>query len=302
MSVEWPAALPLPQFGLRYNVTDPQMRTLMASGRTISRRRFSDVPTEFSARWILRQSEAEIFEQFYQNDAVDGSEWVEMPLVTAQGEGVHYVRFRGAYQYRRVGAGLWEYTANLQMYLRPGSPEWPPGVSGSFEPPENWPPETTETIKSGFWEIRQSSNSAWEEVPPSLEGGLYFGGFQASQVTANAASNISIISIGDWFKMLPPQDIYIIVSAERNRAVNPSTSDSAHPSFVKGTSLSSQLEPPTFGTGNSFWGPMSVDGVYNFYGKATISSANTEPISITLSVSQGITKFSIVAVGVEIPA
>lgn len=122
----WPAGLPLPQFGLRYNVADPQMRTLMASGRTISRRRFSDVPTEFSARWILRQSEAEIFEQFYQNKAVDGSEWIGMPLVTAQGEGIHYVRFRGAYRYRRVGPGLWEFSANMQMYLRPGSQLWPP--------------------------------------------------------------------------------------------------------------------------------------------------------------------------------
>lgn len=118
MSVAWPSTLPLPQFGLRYNVADPQMRTLMASGRTISRRRFSDVPTEFPARWILRQSEAEIFEQFYQNDAVDGSEWIEMPLVSPRGEGVFFVRFRGVYRYRRVGADLWEYSANLQMYSR----------------------------------------------------------------------------------------------------------------------------------------------------------------------------------------
>lgn len=172
MSVEWPASLPLPQFGLRYNVADPQMRAQMASGRTISRRRFSDVPTEFSARWILRQSEAEIFEQFYQNDAVDGSEWIEMPLVTAQGEGVHYVRFRGAYQYRRVGADLWEYSANLQMYLRPGSPEWPPGAGGGPGPdpePIIWGPMSQFLIDGSYSvgdvdDIHHAGGSSWLAV------------------------------------------------------------------------------------------------------------------------------------------
>lgn len=128
MSVEWPASLPLPQFGLRYNLADPQMRTLMASGRTISRRKFSYVPTEFSARWMLSTAEASVFEQFYQDDAVDGTEWIEMPLVTPQGEEAQFVRFRGAYSYRRVGSDLWEYSANLQMGI-------PADSGGGGEPP-----------------------------------------------------------------------------------------------------------------------------------------------------------------------
>lgn len=180
MSVAWPAALPMPQFGLRYNVVDPQRRTQMASGRDMVRRRFSDVPTEFSARWMLSGAEAELFEQFYQDDLVDGSEWIEMPLVTAQGEGVHFVRFRGAYRYRRVGDDLWEYSAELQMYLRADSGIDPPGL---FPAPPSWVPNNAINItynKSGYF-------SPWQIV------GLGIGGNASCQAGSTATSCIPYI-------------------------------------------------------------------------------------------------------------
>lgn len=200
MSVEWPAILPLPQFGLRYNVADPQMRTLMASGRTISRRRFSDVPTEFSARWILTQSQAEIFEQFYQNDAVDGTEWIEMPLVTAQGEAVNYVRFRGAYRYRRVGPGLWEYSADLQMYLRPGSAVTPPGTGG-VPVPLDWlqivgglnSPVTGQTFFSSS--LATDGNGRWIAASGTVSSGRGFKSVDAGESWEFFAGNFSLSTI-----------------------------------------------------------------------------------------------------------
>lgn len=166
MSVAWPAALPMPQFGLRYNVVDPQRRTQMASGRDMVRRRFSDVPTEFPARWMLTAAEAELFEQFYQDDLVDGSEWIEMPLVTAQGEGVHFVRFRGAYSYRRVGDDLWEYSAEMQMYLRPASIEEPPIIGGDPGPGPDPDPDPVWYLRflgNGEFSLRTAANiKGWD--------------------------------------------------------------------------------------------------------------------------------------------
>lgn len=202
MSVAWPAALPMPQFGMRYNVVDPQRRTQMASGRTMVRRRFSDVPTEFSARWVLTEAEAEIFDEFYHAEAVDGTEWIEMPLVTAQGEGVHFVRFRGAYRYRRVGDDLWEYSAELQMYLRPASIEIPPGtVMAPPGVPSN-AQNFTYVDPDGGWVQYAPSGYAYSVAPVSQLGNDYFGGWVFEGETPYGGQ-LGIYSAGSWANSIP---------------------------------------------------------------------------------------------------
>ena len=118
--IYWPEDLPAPQFGIEFNPRDPQIRTQMQSGRTFSRRNFTAVPVDFSARWILTSDQAVEFESFYKSDTEDGTKWFTMPLLFPQGEIDSVVRFEGIYTYKRVGPCMWEYSADMQMYLRPG--------------------------------------------------------------------------------------------------------------------------------------------------------------------------------------
>lgn len=118
--IEWPSDIPLPQFGVQYSANNPKRQTKMISGRTIERQIVTDVPTDFSARWILSTDEAQRFENFYQNDTVDGTEWIYTPLDMPGGRGNHFIKFRGGYTFSRVGQCVWQYTANMRMYMRPG--------------------------------------------------------------------------------------------------------------------------------------------------------------------------------------
>lgn len=225
MSVAWPAALPMPQFGMRYNVADPQMRTLMASGRTISRRRFSDVPTDFQARWILTTAEAIEFDRFYQDDMIDGTEWAKMPLVTAEGQTLNFVRFRGGYSSRKIGPGLWEYTANMQMYLRPASGAAPPV---NIYIPGDAPPGTL---------VFDEPQNYWQ-ILPNLDGYDY--GYNAEQGiwyairTSRSASSNAV-----FFSSLPPYGVlrpaYFVVEIEFIGAdLSQSISNSVRPDAALG--------------------------------------------------------------------
>ena len=143
--IVWPKNIPLPQFGMGYSVDDPQSRVKFLSGRTMVRRRYSDVPTSFSAKWILTTYEAFLFESFYQDTSKNGTEWMLMDLVVPMGRGDHYVRFMGGYSSKRVGPDLWEFGAQMQMYLRPSSPQIPPGNTVGPEPEPSYPYEVGAT-------------------------------------------------------------------------------------------------------------------------------------------------------------
>ena len=117
--IYWPAELPAPQYGIEFKPRDPQLRTQMQNGRTISRRNFTAVPVDFSARWILTSEQSVRFESFYKSDTEDGTLWFKMPLLFPQGEVESVVRFAGIYAYSRVGVCEWSYSCNMEMYLRP---------------------------------------------------------------------------------------------------------------------------------------------------------------------------------------
>lgn len=123
----WPSELPMPRIGTEYKPVDPQLRTPMQSGRTFVRRNFTAVPVNFTASWVIKgDANAALFEDFYRLDLEDGTLWFEMPLLLPQGRGERLVQFQGIYSGpRRLNApgasdGVWEYSANMQMFLRPG--------------------------------------------------------------------------------------------------------------------------------------------------------------------------------------
>lgn len=131
MSISWPESLPCPRFGITYAVADPQLKAPLEDGYSTYRRKLTAVPVDFPASWMLSGAQGVEFESFYREILLDGTLWFSMPLVTVQGNGAQFVRFMGAYSFQRVGSDLWEYSANMQMYLRPGSYALPPLDEGS---------------------------------------------------------------------------------------------------------------------------------------------------------------------------
>ena len=116
--IKWPEHLPALLLGEAQEIVDPQLRTPMQNGRTFVRRNFTAVPVMFPARWIMSDTQAQLFDIFYQHTLKDGTEWFELPNKTPSGYGMRVSQFLGAYSRRQLSTTHWEYSANMQMYLR----------------------------------------------------------------------------------------------------------------------------------------------------------------------------------------
>lgn len=123
--IYWPDDLPAPLIGTEFAPIDPQIRTPMQSGRVFVRRNFTAVPVPFTAQWAMKSNEQAVqFELFYKDTLEDGTLWFNMPLNLPQGRGNQLVQFQGIYTGpKRLNApdgnGVWEYSANMMIFLRP---------------------------------------------------------------------------------------------------------------------------------------------------------------------------------------
>lgn len=124
MTIHWPENLPAPQFGLAYDLANPQINGDLA-GYNLYRRRFTGVPVEFQARWIMDSESGVEFEAFYKETVKDGTLWFAMRLQTPHALRNYYVRFAGPYSFKKITPYKWEYSAVMEMYLRPASYELP---------------------------------------------------------------------------------------------------------------------------------------------------------------------------------
>src|SRR5690606_6317376 len=98
---------------------DPQSSSGL-EGRAEAVSDFGGIPENFPARWILNDEKATELERFYREDLADGVRWFKMPTLLPQGLKNRTVKFQGAYTRKQLRGGepLWEYTANMQLYLR----------------------------------------------------------------------------------------------------------------------------------------------------------------------------------------
>lgn len=122
--MEWPTQLPPMNIGSMYEPVDPQIRTNMQSGRTFVRRNFTGVPENFKATWIFNDEQAAIFEDFYWNVTDAGTKWFNMPVILPQTKITRQVQFQGPFTRRQMNGGTgcnnWEYSADMQHFLRYG--------------------------------------------------------------------------------------------------------------------------------------------------------------------------------------
>ena len=120
-TITWPQTLPLPTVqGYGVQPGEAISRTEMEAGLARQRRRFTDVPTKVSVRWIMRRDQYAIFEGWYRWHAREGASWFAITLLGGLGLLEQEARFTRQISSRLLAGGtLWEITSELEIRERP---------------------------------------------------------------------------------------------------------------------------------------------------------------------------------------
>lgn len=119
--IQFPAELPC---GLRdgygFKPVSPMMDTEMQTGRTRYRRKYSSTPTETTVNWLFNDMEAQLFESWFEEVLISGSQWFECPLKTPQGLKHYKAHFKDIYEGPTLeGISFWKFRAVLVLWERP---------------------------------------------------------------------------------------------------------------------------------------------------------------------------------------
>lgn len=119
--IESPKFLPLPQReGYGFQSVSPIARSDLQSGRARQWRRFTSVPTVATVTWLLNDTEAQLFEGWFEHILLSGSLWFQCPLKTPLGFDYHRARFIDIYDGPNlVGVSHWRFTAKVELFKRP---------------------------------------------------------------------------------------------------------------------------------------------------------------------------------------
>ncbi|WP_324710397.1 hypothetical protein [Pseudomonas citronellolis] len=119
--IEYPEDLPFPQrSGYGFTPVSPLLRSELQSGRARQRRRFTSTPTVGSFTWLLSDTQAVLFEAWFKEVLLDGSQWFECPLKAPMGKKAYVARFMDIYSGPVLfGRSHWQYSANLELRERP---------------------------------------------------------------------------------------------------------------------------------------------------------------------------------------
>jgi hypothetical protein len=120
-TITWPDTLPLPTVQ-GYNVEPGEtiIRTEMDSGLARHRRRFTDVPSKVSVRWIMRRDQYAIFEGWYRWHAREGASFFTITLLGGLGLLDQEARFTRQFSSKLLAGGtLWEVQSELEIRERP---------------------------------------------------------------------------------------------------------------------------------------------------------------------------------------
>ena len=120
MTVLWPTTLPLPSIeGYGLHPGEAILRTEMEAGPARQRRRYTQVPSRISARWVFRREQFALFEAWYRWHAKEGGEWFEINLLGGLGLVIHEARFTRPFDAQPRSGVLWEVSSELEIRERP---------------------------------------------------------------------------------------------------------------------------------------------------------------------------------------
>jgi len=120
MSNSWPERLPLPSIeGYGISPGEAILRTEMEAGPARQRRRFTQVPSRITVRWIMDRGQFALFEAWYRWAAAEGGTWFEIDLLGGLGLLPQEARFTRQFEARPYRGRLWEVTSELEIRERP---------------------------------------------------------------------------------------------------------------------------------------------------------------------------------------
>lgn len=122
--IDYPADLPDPlRDGYGLNHISPFRRTPMESGRSRSRRTFTNVPSHADVSWFFTESQAAAFEAWFRDSIHDGADWFNCTLRSPIGVKPYVCQFVDMYRGPiLVGVNYWRITATLELRERPIMP------------------------------------------------------------------------------------------------------------------------------------------------------------------------------------
>ena len=120
MTEVWPDRLPLPTIeGYGIQPGEAILRTEMEAGPARQRRRFTNVPSRITVRWVMRAEQFLLFESWYRWAAAEGGAWFEIDLLGGLGLLPQEARFTRQFEARPYRGRLWEVTSDLEVRARP---------------------------------------------------------------------------------------------------------------------------------------------------------------------------------------
>ncbi|HER27500.1 MAG TPA: hypothetical protein ENI69_10365 [Rhodospirillales bacterium] len=120
MTVVWPSTLPLPSIqGYGLHPGEAILRTEMEAGPARQRRRYTQVPSRISVRWMFQRDQFALFEAWYRWHAKEGGEWFTIELRGGIGMVPHEARFTRQFTASLLPANRWEVSSDLEIRERP---------------------------------------------------------------------------------------------------------------------------------------------------------------------------------------
>lgn len=120
--IQYPIDLPYPEYsGYGFQSVDPAIRTQLITGRARTRRNYRSVPTMGSVSWSMSSPQAQLFESWFEEVLISGTQWFEIKLPTPQGPStLCKAKFNGIYSGpSQDGPDQWRFTAILEVFERP---------------------------------------------------------------------------------------------------------------------------------------------------------------------------------------
>ncbi len=120
MTISFPSTLPLPTIE-GYGITPQEaiLRTDMEAGPARQRRRFTQVPSKITVRWVMKSEQFALFEAWYKFYAKEGGEWFEITLLGGLGLLTQEARFTRQFEAMPKLGGNWQITSELEIRERP---------------------------------------------------------------------------------------------------------------------------------------------------------------------------------------
>ena len=119
--IAYPEGLPYPlRDGYSLNTESPLRKSSLSGGKVVQRRGFRNTATVVDHTWELDDSEAQLFEGWFEYVLISGSLPFACPLLTPIGLQTYEAKFVGIYQGPVLtGISRWRVKAKLSLFSRP---------------------------------------------------------------------------------------------------------------------------------------------------------------------------------------